>query len=38
MTDRLRRVVARWTPLALLAMSILLAACQKSGGGGGPGY
>jgi hypothetical protein len=38
MTDRLRHVLAHWTPLALLAMSILLAACQKSGGSGVPGY
>jgi hypothetical protein len=38
MTDTIRRLALRVRPFAFLALAILVAACQKTGGGSGPGY
>jgi len=39
MLDRLRVFTARIGPMVLLALALILAACnQNNGGGAGPGY
>ncbi len=38
MTESFRRLAIRVQPLLLVALALLVAACQKTNGGSGPGY
>jgi hypothetical protein len=38
MIESLRRLGIRVQPLLLVALAIIVAACQKANGGSGPGY
>jgi hypothetical protein len=38
MKDTIHRLALRVRPFAFLALALIVATCQKTGGGSGPGY